>query len=116
MWSPLGDTAGHDHSGSAPLKTVGVLAIFIYDPHMTEVTVTQAQDRLAEVIKETRRSGEPTWVTQHGQGIAVILDSDVFDRLVDLAEDAMDRRELDEARADGDYLPWAEVKTALGLQ
>lgn len=81
---------------------------------MTEVAVTQARDRLVEVIEETRRSGEPTWVTQDGQRIAVLLDSDVFDRLVDLAEDAMDRRELEEVRADGEYLPWAEVKAALG--
>ena len=82
---------------------------------MTEVAVTQARDRLAEVIEETRRSGEPTWVTRDGQRIAVILDSDVFDRLVDLAEDAIDSRELDEVRTDGDYLLWDEVKTALGL-
>lgn len=81
---------------------------------MTEVAVTQERDRLAEVIEETRRSGEPTWVTRDGRRIAVILDSEVFDRLVDLAEDAMDRHELNEARADGDYLPWAEVKAALG--
>lgn len=77
--------------------------------------MTQARDRLAEVIEETRRSGEPTWVTRDGQRIAVILDSDVFDRLVDLAEDAIDSRELDEVRTDGDYLLWDEVKTALGL-
>ena len=83
---------------------------------MTEVAVTQARDRLVEVIEEIRRSGEPTWVTRDGQRIAVILDSDVFDRLVNLAEDAMDRHELNEARADGDYLPWDEVKTGLGLQ
>ncbi len=84
--------------------------------HLNEVTLSEAQNRLAEVIEETRRSGEPTWVTRDGQRIAVILDSDVFDRLVDLAEDAMDRRELNAARADGDYLPWDEAKVALGLE
>ena len=77
--------------------------------------MTQARERLAEVIEETRHSGEPTWVTRDGQRIAVILDSDVFDRLVDLAEDAVDRRELNEVRTDGDYLPWDEVKASLGL-
>jgi prevent-host-death family protein len=81
---------------------------------MTEVTVTQARDRLAEVVEETRRSGEPTWITRDGQRIAVILDSEVFDRLVDLAEDVIDRRELEEVRIDRDYLPWAEVNAALG--
>ena len=85
-------------------------------PHLNEVTLSETQNRLAEVIEETRRSGEPTWVTQDGQRIAVILDSDVFDRLVDFAEDVMDRRELDEVRTDSDYLPWHEVKVALGLE
>ena len=89
------------------------MATLIYDPHMTEVAVTQARDRLAELIEETRSSGEPTWLTHDGQRIAVILD---FDRLIDLAGDAMDRHELEEVRTDGDYLPWYEVKAALGLQ
>lgn len=31
------------------------------------------------------------------------------------ADDAGDRRELDAARAADDYLPWDEVKAALGL-
>ena len=88
--------------------------IGLYDSCMNEVVVTQARDRLADLIEETRCSGEPTWVTQDGQRVAVILAPDVFDRLVDLAEDAIDRRELDEVRTDGDHLPWDEVKAALG--
>jgi len=38
-----------------------------------------------------------------------------FDRLVDAADDVEDRRELAAARADDDYVPWDEVKVALGL-
>ena len=45
----------------------------------------------------------------------MILDSDAFDRLTDTADDIEDRRELEAARADGDYVPWDEVKAALGL-
>ncbi len=55
-------------------------------------------------------------MTRDGQRVAVILDPDVFDRLVDLAEDAMDRRALDEVRTDGDYLPWDKVKAGLGIE
>ena len=83
---------------------------------MTEVAVSEARDRLAEVIEETRRSGEPTWVTRDGHRVGVILAPDVFDRLVDLAGDALDRRELEKARADDDYLPWDEVKAVLELR
>ena len=88
----------------------------MYDSYMTEVAVSEARDRLAEVIDETRRSGEPISVTRRGRRVAVIIDSDAFDRLVDIADDIEDRRELDAARAADDYVPWEEVKAALGLE
>ena len=40
---------------------------------------------------------------------------DWFGRLLDEADDATDRRELEAARTDDDYLLWDDVKTALGL-
>ena len=92
-------------------------AIGMYDSYMmNEVAVSEARNRLAEVIEESRRSGEPISVTRRGRRVAVILGSDAFDRLVDSADDAEDRRELDAARADDDYVPWDEVKAALGLE
>lgn len=78
--------------------------------------MSEARNRLAEVIEETRRSGKPISVTRRGRRVAVILDSDAFDRLVDIADDAADRRELEAARIADDYVPWDEVKAALGLQ
>lgn len=83
---------------------------------MNEVAVSEARNRLADVIEETRRSGEPISVTRRGRRIAVILDSDTFDRLVDTADEVEDRRELDAARAEDDYVPWDEVKAELGLE
>ena len=83
---------------------------------MIEVGVSEARSRLSEVIEEARRSGEAVSMTRRGRRVAVIVDSDVFDRLVDSANDAEDRRELDAARADDDYVPWDEVKAALGLE
>ena len=32
------------------------------------------------------------------------------------ADDAADRRELDAARAGDDYVPWDEIRSALGLE
>ncbi len=83
---------------------------------MNEVAVSEARSRLAEVIEETRRSGVPVSVTRRGQRVAVIIDSAVFDRLVDAADDVEDRSELDAARHDDDYVPWNEVKAMLGLE
>ena len=88
----------------------------MYDSYMTEVAVSDARNRLAEVIEQTRRSGEPISVTKRGRRVAVILDADAFDRLVDAADDLDDRRELEAARVDDDYVPWDEVKAALGLE
>ena len=88
----------------------------MYDSYMNEVAVSEARNRLAEVIEETRRSGEPISVTRRGRRVAVILDSDAFDRLVDAADDVEDRRELAAARAEDDYVPWDEVKADLGLE
>ena len=88
----------------------------MYNSYMTEVAVSEARNRLAEVIEESRRSGEPISVTRRGRRVAVIVDSAAFDRLVDAADEADDRRELEEARAEDDYVPWDEVKAALGLE
>ncbi|WP_419915128.1 type II toxin-antitoxin system Phd/YefM family antitoxin [Candidatus Poriferisodalis sp.] len=82
---------------------------------MIEVAVSEARNRLAEVIDDTRRSGEPVSVTKRGRRVAVILSSEAFDQLVDRADELDDRRELEAARAEDDYVPWDEVKAALGL-
>jgi prevent-host-death family protein len=88
----------------------------MYDSYMSEVAVSEARNRLAEVIEESRRSGEPVSVTRRGRRVAVIIDSDAFDRLVETADDVDDRRELEAARAEDDYVPWDDVKAMLGLE
>lgn len=54
-------------------------------------------------------------MTRCGRRVAVILDSEAYERLLEDAEDAVDRAELRAARADDDYVPWDEVKADLGL-
>ena len=88
----------------------------MYDSYMIEVAVSDARNRLAEVIEESRRSGEPISVTRRGRRVAVIHDAEAFDRLVEAADDAEDRRELIAVRAEDDYVPWDEVKADLGLE
>ncbi len=83
---------------------------------MTEIAVSEARDHLADLIDGTRRSGEPVFVTRRGRRVAVLLDPDVYDRLLDDADDALDRAELHAARAEGDYVPWDVVKADLGLE
>ncbi len=87
----------------------------MYDSYMTDVAVSAAREHLAELIDTTRRSGEPVYVTRRGTRVAVILDPEAYEQLVDQAEDAVDRAELRAAREDDDYVPWEEVKAELGL-
>ncbi|HET6908866.1 MAG TPA: type II toxin-antitoxin system Phd/YefM family antitoxin [Mycobacteriales bacterium] len=82
---------------------------------MTELAVSAARDHLADAIDEARRSGEPVYVTRRGKRVAVLMDSEAFERLVEAAEDAVDRVELAAARDEDDYVPWDEVKADLGL-
>ena len=83
---------------------------------MYEIAVSEVRNRLAEVIEESRRSGEPVSVTRRGRRVAVILDPEAFERLLDNSDDIEDRRELAAARTDDDYVPWDEVKAALGIE
>lgn len=88
----------------------------MYNSYMSEIAVSEARSRLAEVIDEARRSGEPVYVTRRGRRVAVIVDADQYDRVLAEAEDVLDRRELDAARRENDYVPWDEVKADLGLE
>ena len=87
----------------------------LYDSYMTDLAVSEARQHLAAAIEETRRTGEPVYVTRRGRRVAVIVDADTYDRVVATAEEAIDHVELEAARVDDDYVPWDEVKADLGL-
>jgi prevent-host-death family protein len=82
---------------------------------MSELAVSAARDHLAEAIEEARSTGEPVYVTRRGRRVAVIVDADAYDALVETAEDTLDRAELHAARAEDDFVPWEQVKADLGL-
>ena len=83
---------------------------------MSEISASEARERLADVIDEVRRKHEPVFIYRRGKRLAAVIDAEDLDRLVELAEDAID---IAEARAaleeEGRSIPWAEVKEALGL-
>jgi len=82
---------------------------------MNDVAVSEARKRLAEIIDETRDSGEPVGLSRRGKRAAVILSASSYESLLATAEDVEDRAALVEARADEDFVPWDEVKAELGL-
>lgn len=86
---------------------------------MTELTVTDARARLADVVDSARVGHEPVYLTRRGQRIAAVIDADDLGRLIAAAEDLADIQAAREARAEladgGSTVPWEQVKADLGL-
>lgn len=82
---------------------------------MKELPVSEVRERLAEVIEESGRSGEPVCLTRRGRAVAVLVAPDVYQRLTQDAEDAIDRAAVELSAEDDDFIPWEEVKAELGL-
>ncbi len=86
---------------------------------MTEMTVTDARARLADVVDAARVRHDPVYLTRRGQRVAAVIDADDLDRLIAAAEDLADIEAAAAARAelaDGvPTVPWEQVKADLGL-
>ena len=87
----------------------------LYDLYMRKLAVSEARERLAEVIEESGRTGDPIALTKRGKPVAVLVAPDVFEALSRNAEDAFDRAVVTLSSEDDDFIPWEEVKGELGL-
>ncbi len=86
---------------------------------VTEMTVSNARARLADVVDAARVGHDPVYLTRRGQRVAAVIDADELDRLIAAAEDLADLKAVRAARAeiaDGEpVIPWEQVKVDLGL-
>ncbi len=87
---------------------------------MSEMTVTEARARLADVVDEARVAHDPVYLTRRGRRVAAVIDADDLQRLIEAAEDLADIEAARAARAemagvDATAIPWAQVKADLGL-
>lgn len=86
---------------------------------MSEMTVSDARARLADVVDAARVRHDPVYLTRRGQRVAAVIDADDLDRLITAAEDLADieaARAVRDALADGESpIPWEQVKSDLGL-
>jgi len=87
----------------------------MYNLYMREIPVSEARERLADVIDDVQANGGPIALTRRGKSVAVLVASDVFERMSLDAEDALDRAAVALAQDDDDFVPWDEVKAELGL-
>lgn len=86
---------------------------------MTEMTVSDARARLADVVDAARVGHDPVYLTRRGHRVAAVVAADDLDRLIAAAEDLADIEAAKDARqelADGEpAIPWEQVKADLGL-
>jgi prevent-host-death family protein len=86
---------------------------------MSELTVSEARARLADVVDEARVAREPVYLTRRGRRVAAVVDAAYLEWLIELAEDHLDieaARAAREEMTDGEpAIPWDKVKADLGL-
>lgn len=87
---------------------------------MTEMSVTEARARLADVVDEARVGHDPVFLTRRGRRVAAVIDADDLERLLESAEDLADIEAAQRARdemveTDETAIPWDQVKADLGL-
>lgn len=87
---------------------------------MSEMTVTDARTRLADVVDEARVNREPVYLTRRGTRVAAVIAADDLDALLRAAEDLADIEAARAAREEivetgNTPIPWDDVKADLGL-
>ena len=94
-------------------------AVWAYSGFMSEITVSDARARLADVVDTARVDHDPVYLTRRGQRVAAVIDADDLDRLIAAAEELADIEAAAAARAELDQgesaIPWEQVKADLGL-
>jgi antitoxin Phd len=86
---------------------------------MSEMTVTDARARLADVVDAARVAHDPVYLTRRGHRVAAVIDAQDLDRLIAAAEELADLEAAQAARDEMDSgagaIPWEQVKADLGL-
>ncbi|WP_315560383.1 type II toxin-antitoxin system Phd/YefM family antitoxin [Actinomyces gerencseriae] len=84
---------------------------------MTDMPVSAARNKLADVIDDARASHEPVFLTRRDRRVAAVIGAEDLERLTRAAEDLADIEAADAARAEAaecGTIPWDEVRAGLG--
>lgn len=80
---------------------------------MTSISAAEARHQWSETIDAARRA--PVAITRHGRETVVLMDVKLAKRALAALEDTEDLAALEAARAEGVWIPWADVRAELGL-
>lgn len=90
-----------------------------YRDSVTEMSVSEARARLADVVDLARVEHDPVYLTRRGHRVAAVVAADDLERLIAAAEDLADIEAARAARAElaagASTIPWEQVKADLGL-
>jgi prevent-host-death family protein len=76
--------------------------------------MSEARERLSDVVDTARREHEPAYMQRRGKRLATIIDADDLDRLIELAEDSIDIAEAQAALdEEGEAVPWERSRPTL---
>lgn len=86
---------------------------FLYGSGMAKIPVTEARERLAEVLDMA--GTEAVFLERYGKPAAVIVSPARYEALLEAFEEAEDVNSFDRAISEvGENIPWAQVKVDLG--
>jgi antitoxin Phd len=87
------------------------------EPSSHDLGITDARDRLADVVNEAAYTGTVTYISRRGRRLAAIVPAEDAERL-EHAEDAyllsLAAESLDELSRGAQSIPWELAKTQLG--
>lgn len=87
--------------------------------HMSEMSVSDARARLADVVDSARVDHDPVYLTRRGRRVAAVISADDLQRLIEAAENLADLEAVRAARtemaAGEPTVPWSELRAELGL-
>ncbi|WP_460829998.1 type II toxin-antitoxin system Phd/YefM family antitoxin [Nocardioides hungaricus] len=87
---------------------------------MSEMSLSDARARLADVVDQARIDRDPVYLTRRGRRVAAVVDVGRLESLIEAAEDLADLQAAAAARAEivetGQApIPWDQVKADLGM-
>ena len=85
----------------------------LYNLSMAKITVSEARERLSEVVETSQT--EAVILERYGKPAAILVSPDRYEEMMEALEEAQDAAAFDEAMSDeGENIPWEQVKADLG--
>ena len=80
---------------------------------MAKITVSEARQRLSEVVEASRT--ETVILERYGQPAAILISPSRYEEMMEALEEVQDMVAFDQAMSEeGDNIPWVQVKADLG--